>query len=187
VVRSSYFCTNVVRSLIVDEKRLISSYTLHLLTLNEIVKMSDFNSILAQAHARAEQLQLDYAGTLTPQEALSVLQNDPNAVLVDVRTRAELELVGYIPFATHIEWATYPGMVANAHFADQLEMNINKESLVIFICRTGGRSHNAAMVAKSLGFDHAYNMVEGFEGEANSQKQRGLTNGWKYQCLPWTN
>jgi rhodanese-related sulfurtransferase len=55
------------------------------------------------------------------------------------------------------------------------------------MCRTGGRSHNAATVATSLGFTQVYNMLEGFEGEANQLKQRTLINGWKFAGLPWTN
>ena len=74
-------------------------------------------------------------------------------MLVDVRTQAELELVGRIPNALNIEWATYPGMVKNQDFAKQLADNVDKNLTVIFMCRTGGRSHNAAVVAEQLGFD----------------------------------
>jgi rhodanese-related sulfurtransferase len=55
------------------------------------------------------------------------------------------------------------------------------------MCRTGGRSHNAAAVAASLGYTQAYNMLEGFEGEANGLNQRTMLNGWKHAGLPWTN
>ena len=110
-----------------------------------------------------------------------------NTQLVDVRSRAELELVGRVPNTTAIEWAFYPGMVANPDFAAQLNAQVNKEALVIFMCRTGGRSHNAAVVAQQLGFKQVFNMIEGFEGDANAQKQRTLINGWKHAGLPWTN
>ncbi len=104
--------------------------------------MTNITQILQNAQQRAAQNQLPYSGALTPQEAYEVLQNTPHAKLVDVRTTAELELVGKIPGATHIEWAFYPGMVANPDFAAHLEMQVDKEALVIFMCRTGGRSHN---------------------------------------------
>lgn len=145
------------------------------------------SQILALAHERAIQNQISYAGLLTPQETFAVLQGNPDAVLVDVRSRAELELVGRVPQTTHIEWAFYPGMVANQDFAAQLQAALDKELTVIFMCRTGGRSHNAAVLAQQLGYQHAYNMVEGFEGEANSLKQRTLINGWRHAGLPWTN
>lgn len=145
------------------------------------------SQILALAHERAKQNQISYAGLLTPQETFALLQNTPEAILVDVRSRAELELVGRVPQSTHIEWAFYPGMVANQNFAVQLQETIDKDLTVIFMCRTGGRSHNAAVLAQQLGYQHAYNMVEGFEGEANSLKQRTMINGWRHAGLPWTN
>jgi rhodanese-related sulfurtransferase len=151
------------------------------------LEMETMSKILERAKKRSEESNLPYAGALTPQEVYEVLQKTPHAKLVDVRSQAELDLVGNVPGAEHIEWAFYPGMVANPDFSAQLEMQIDKEALVIFMCRTGGRSHNAAVTAAKLGFSEAYNMLEGFEGEANSQKQRTLINGWKHANLPWNN
>lgn len=149
--------------------------------------MTNADAILKAAQTRKTQLNLPYAGALTPHEAFDVLQHNPSAVLVDVRSRAELELVGRVPNANHIEWAFYPGMTPNENFAAQLAQAVDKDLTVIFMCRTGGRSHNAAVVAQQLGFANAYNMLEGFEGEANSLKQRTQINGWKHAGLPWTN
>ena len=149
--------------------------------------METIQKILARAQNRAQEASLPYAGALTPQEAYEILQKAPEAKLVDVRSLAELELVGRVPSAAHIEWAFYPGMVANADFAQHLDMQVDKEALVIFMCRTGGRSHNAAVVAAKLGFSEAYNMLEGFEGEANAERQRTLINGWRRAGLPWSN
>jgi len=148
--------------------------------------------IISTAQKRATEKNLPYAGALTPQEAFEVLQANPQALLVDVRTKAELELVGKIPGALNVEWAFFPGMVANENFAEQLSAeldnrNIGKDSVLIFLCRTGGRSNNAATVAASLGYSQAYNTLEGFEGEANADKQRTMINGWKHASLPWTN
>lgn len=143
--------------------------------------------ILQTAHMRAEQMGLPYAGALTPKEAFALLQALPDAVLVDVRSQAELDLVGRIPDALSIQWAFYPGMVPNSEFADQLQAAVDKNAPVIFMCRTGGRSHGAASMAQQLGYHNAYNMLEGFEGEANEQKQRTLINGWKHAGLPWIN
>jgi rhodanese-related sulfurtransferase len=149
--------------------------------------LDSVENILTQAQARASQTGLTYAGAVTPQEAYALISQNNEAVLVDVRSRAELELVGRVPMATHVEWAFYPGMVANADFAAQLQAQVDKSRTVIFMCRTGGRSHNAALMAQQLGYSNAYNMIEGFEGQANEQKQRTLINGWKHAGLPWTN
>ncbi len=150
--------------------------------------METLGRILQQARQRALDNQLPYAGALTPQEAYQVIQLTNAAKIVDVRSRAELELVGRVPQAMHIEWAFYPGMVANPDFSAQINMQLDKESAVIFMCRTGGRSHNAATLAAKLGFTEAYNMLEGFEGESTADmKQRCKINGWKKADLPWTN
>ena len=142
--------------------------------------------ILGLAAQRASAKSMPYTGELTPREAFEVLQQDPATVLVDVRSKAELELVGKISSATHIEWAFYPGMVANEEFTTQLLSQVDKNLTVIFMCRTGGRSQNAAMLAQQLGYK-AYNMIEGFEGETNTLKQRTQINGWKHAGLPWYN
>lgn len=149
--------------------------------------MESLNEMLDRAKSRAKENNFPYAGALTPLEAYDVLQNAPHAVLVDVRTHAEIELVGKVPDALSVEWAQYPGMVANADFPVELEAQVSKKAIVIFMCRTGGRSHHAATIARQLGFVEAYNMLEGFEGEANAEKQRTLTNGWRHADLPWHN
>lgn len=145
------------------------------------------DEVLQLAQQRAVEKTLPYSGALTPNEAFNLMQQNPSIVLVDVRSRAELELVGKVPQAKHIEWAFYPGMLANAEFATQLAQQVDKNLTVVFMCRTGGRSHNAAVVAHQLGFTNVYNMLEGFEGEANNLQQRTLINGWKHAGLPWSN
>lgn len=154
--------------------------------------MTNLKEILIEAQKRAVINHLPYAGAMTPMEAYQVLTADNKALLVDVRTKAELELVGRIPQALNVEWAFYPGMVANEHFAQELKAEldkrqVDKDAVLIFLCRTGGRSNNAATVAANLGYTQAYNTLEGFEGEANADKQRTLINGWKHAGLPWTN
>lgn len=149
--------------------------------------MQTLSEILQQARQRAQENGLPYAGALTPQEANAVLEQAPGARLVDVRSRAELDLVGRIPAALHIEWAFYPGWAANPDFLQQLQMQVDREALTMFICRTGGRSAHAATAAAAAGFAEAYNVLEGFEGAADqATRQRGGINGWKAANLPWT-
>lgn len=149
--------------------------------------MEAISDIVARGRKRAADAGFAYAGALTPTETYDVLQGAESAVLIDVRTKAELELVGKVPEVANIEWASYPGMVANPDFAQQLQAQVDQSSVVIFMCRTGGRSHNAAALAASLGYNQAYNMLEGFEGEANAERQRTLINGWRHADLPWSN
>lgn len=149
--------------------------------------MQEQQQILQLAQKRSAENGLPYAGAVTPQEAHELLQKNPEFLLIDVRTQAELALVGRVPSALNIEWAFYPGMAQNQDFAKQLSEKADKSKTLIFMCRTGGRSHNAAAVAASLGYTQAYNMLEGFEGEANGLNQRTMLNGWKHAGLPWTN
>ena len=149
--------------------------------------MNDQHVILQLAQKRGAENGLPYSGAMTPREAFELLQENPQALLIDVRTQAELGLVGRVPTALNIEWAFYPGMVQNQDFAKQLVEQVDKNQMLIFMCRTGGRSHNAAAVAVGLGYTQVYNMLEGFEGDANSLHQRTMINGWKHAGLPWTN
>ncbi|HEX5338234.1 MAG TPA: rhodanese-like domain-containing protein [Gallionella sp.] len=146
------------------------------------------SEILARAQQRAQELGLSYEGALTPQEAWQVLELAPAAKLVDVRSRAELDLVGRIPQAAHIEWAYYPDWSPNPDFVAQLKMQVDAESLVMFLCRTGARSNKAANAAHAAGYTEVYNVLEGFEGDTDHAKeQRGGINGWQAAGLPWTN
>ncbi|HEU4709082.1 MAG TPA: rhodanese-like domain-containing protein [Methylophilaceae bacterium] len=147
--------------------------------------METLNEILQIARERAEAKKLPYAGELTPEEAHRVLELASAARLVDVRSQAELYFVGRIPQAEHIEWAYYPGWAPNPAFTAQLEAQVNREALVMFICRSGARSHKAATMASEAGFPEAYNVAQGFEGDADPAGHRGNVNGWKAAGLPW--
>ena len=145
----------------------------------------DTASILKTARERAQQMSLPYAGALTPGEAYAVWRQAPGAQLVDVRTRAEWDYVGRIPGATEIEILTYPGNRPNPEFVAELERRVRKDTPVMFICRSGGRSHNAAMLATQAGYSSSYNVLEGFEGDKDGQGHRNTTGGWRVAGLPW--
>ena len=146
--------------------------------------MANPDSIKAAARQRAEQLKAPYAGALLPEEAHALMQ--AGARLVDVRTRAELEWVGAVPGALGIEWNFWPGGKPNADFLAQLEAQIDKSVPVMFLCRSGGRSHNAAVVAAQAGYAEAYNILQGFEGDKDAQGQRNVLGGWRRAGLPWS-
>jgi len=142
-------------------------------------------TILEKAHQRAEEMELPYKGALLPMEAYRILQESSHAQLVDVRTRAELDWVGRIPGATEIELRAYPGMQPNADFLGRLASLTNKSQPVLFICRSGSRSNQAAIMATQSGFTDCYNILEGFEGDMDNSGQRGKVSGWKVAGLPW--
>ncbi len=147
--------------------------------------MTEISKILQTAQNRAQEENLPYEGALLPVEAYEILQSAPGAKLVDVRTRAELDWVGHIPDAVEIEWASYPGMKPNLHFMAQLEQQVDKEALVLFICRSGARSHHAAIAATRAGYADCYNVLEGFEGDKDANDHRNVLSGWRAAELPW--
>lgn len=149
--------------------------------------MEILQAVFDQAASRAKEQGFPYAGSLTPAEAATVLAESAGAVLIDVRSRQELDLVGRVPVAKHVEWSFYPDWKPNAEFLNQLSTQADKNVPVLFLCRTGGRSHNAAVAATNAGFTQCYNVLEGFEGTSNQQGQRGQINGWKASGLPWSN
>ena len=144
------------------------------------------NDLLQKAAERARQMGLPYSGALTPAEAHEVWRNAPGAKLVDVRTRAEWDYVGRIPGAIEIELLTYPSNRPNTAFVSELEGKVDRSAPVLFICRSGGRSHNAAILAKQAGYNTTYNVLEGFEGDKDEQGHRNTIGGWRAAALPWT-
>ena len=148
--------------------------------------MASKELILAEAHARAQAKAIPYQGLLLPAEAHELLRDHPDAVLVDVRSKAEWDFVGRIPGAVEIEWKSYPGMIANAQFAEQLASRVQKDALVMFICRSGGRSHESALAATKAGFKSCFNILEGFEGDRDGAGHRNTVGGWRAAGLPWS-
>ena len=134
-----------------------------------------------------------YAGDMTPQQTWDVMQSDAGAVLVDVRTNAEFQYVGVPDLSTlggetkFVCWVLFPGGKANPDFLDQLaDVAPDKQAQVLFMCRSGVRSRFAAAAATEAGFAHCYNILEGFEGDKDSDGHRGTIGGWKVAGLPWT-
>lgn len=124
-----------------------------------------------------------YAGDIPVQLAYQWMQSG-EAVLVDVRTDAEREWVGYVPGAVALAWKQWPGMAMNPHFDQGLKSAVPAGKKAVLLCRSGVRSIAAAKRATELGIE-AYNILEGFEGDADEQAQRGRKGGWRFRGLPW--
>jgi len=146
--------------------------------------MSDIEAIVKKAAAdRAKKLGVPYAGALLPSEAHQLMR--AGVKLVDVRTRPELHYVGKIPGSLAVEWQIYPGSKPNPEFMGELAASTEKDEPVMFICRSGHRSHSAAEAAMRAGWKETYNVLEGFEGDKDQQGHRGTINGWRKAGLPW--
>ena len=90
---------------------------------------------------------------LTQEEWKQQLENDSNAVVLDVRTDAEIS-EGIIPNAIHID--IYQGQ----GFMNKLE-DLDKSMNYYVYCRSGGRSGQACSIMSQLGFKKAYNLNGG--------------------------
>lgn len=143
------------------------------------------NSLLEQARAKGRQDGLAFAGGITPMHAWQ-LASSGEAVIVDVRSNEERKFVGQVPDTLHVAWATGTSLTRNPRFVKELEAKVKKDQVVLFLCRSGKRSALAAEAAAKAGFAHAFNVLEGFEGELNTEQQRGNLGGWRHASLPWT-
>jgi rhodanese-related sulfurtransferase len=133
-----------------------------------------------------------YAGDLSPAQAYQLLSDEPDAVLVDVRTRAEWSYVGLPDLSglgrdvIRIEWVSFPDGARNPRFLEELqEAGAGPAVPVAFLCRSGVRSVAAAELVTEAGFARAYNVAEGFEGPVDGEGHRGGAAGWKAAGLPW--
>ena len=144
----------------------------------------DAQALLSTARARAESDQLAYAGRLSARDAWALVQSG-HATLVDVRTTEEVKFVGQVPGSLHVPWMTGTSMLRNPRFVRELETKAGKQKPVLLLCRSGKRSADAASAAAKAGFTNVFNVLEGFEGDLDAAQQRGHSNGWRFQGLPW--
>ena len=145
--------------------------------------MSDIDAIKNAAAERGRQMKLPYAGALLPREAHAFMQR--GGKLVDVRTQAELYWVGRVQGSVFIEWNSFPEGKLNPDFLAQLAEATGKDEPLLFLCRSGNRSHFAAILATQAGWRECYNILEGFEGDRDANQHRSSVNGWKLAGLPW--
>lgn len=132
---------------------------------------------------QAQRTATGYAGDVSAALAFAWWQAG-DAVLIDVRTDAEREWVGFVPGATAIAWKQWPGMAINPEFDSALKASVPHGKKVLLLCRSGVRSIAAAKRAAELGLE-AYNILEGFEGDPDSNAHRGNKGGWRMRGLPW--
>ncbi|MCH9699594.1 MAG: rhodanese-like domain-containing protein [Gammaproteobacteria bacterium] len=123
---------------------------------------------------------------INPQQAWEQLQNNEQAVLIDVRTSAEYHYVGHPTMAVFIPWKELPAMDVNPDFLAQVANAVpDKQAPLILMCRSGQRSMQAAQALEDAGYTDVSNMEEGFEGDKDNNQQRSNLNGWRFHQLPW--
>jgi rhodanese-related sulfurtransferase len=133
--------------------------------------------IFASARERARTLGVSYAGAVTPAEAWT-LQQSGAARIVDIRTEPEWQFVGHVPDLPLVVWPRDGDEDDLRQFLARIEAEFPRGEPILFLCRSGVRSHYAAELAAHVGYAHAYNVLEGFEGN-------GPGRGWRAAGLPW--
>ena len=141
---------------------------------------------------------------LTSKEAYEEIQVEEHKILfLDVRTRAEVEVVGmptvadanvpYMlmaePMTWNDDWGSFK-MVRNQNFLAAVkerleEKGLTRDDKVFLMCRSGGRSASAADLLSEAGFTNVFSVVDGYEGDMAKNGKR-ILNGWKNSDLPWS-
>ncbi len=131
---------------------------------------------------------------LSPQEAWQLLQEDPKALLVDIRSTMEFLFVGHPQGAVHVAWIDEPEWTVNPHFETEIRKLLlggavcsedNPCTPIILICRSGKRSLEAGKALLAAGMRNVYHIDEGFEGDLDEAHHRSTIGGWRFRGLPW--
>ncbi|CAD7852392.1 MAG: Rhodanese-related sulfurtransferase [Olavius algarvensis Gamma 1 endosymbiont] len=128
--------------------------------------------------------------SLPPQQAWQMLQDDPQAILVDIRSTMEYLFVGHPADALHVPWVDEPDWMVNPDFETEIRKllpggDASPGAPVILICRSGRRSLDAGKVLLEGGLRDIFHIDEGFEGELDEHHHRSTTGGWRFRGLPW--
>ncbi len=104
------------------------------------------------------------------------IENNPNTVLLDVRTENEWKKIGK-PDTKDLNIKSFFITISqDPSFLETVKKNIDKKNQVLVMCAAGGRSIIAANLLSSEGYN-TFNISDGFSG--NDQDP-----GWKNLGLP---
>ncbi len=128
---------------------------------------------------------------IDPLAAKALLEREPRACLIDVRSSVEFDYVGHPVGALHVPWKDYPDWQENPAFVAAVGAALgddddnHRDRPILLICRSGARSYSAAERLSEHGYTELYNVEEGFEGDKDANRHRGTINGWRFRGLPW--
>ncbi|MFO7909853.1 MAG: rhodanese-like domain-containing protein [Halomonas sp.] len=170
------------------------------------------SAMAVSTNAQAEEDASAYRETqlglyVTAAEAYDLIQQEDDALLIDVRDPIEIKFTGSAePTDIHVPWVladrtqfdadaqTWP-ISRNNDFDAQIrsaleEHGAEEDTPIIVMCRSGAtRSAPAADAITEMGFSQVYSVSDGFEGgklaEGDSEGVRAR-NGWRNSDLPWS-
>ena len=135
---------------------------------------------------------MSYKRNLLPKMAVERLQDNPQALFVDVRSKAEYKYVGFPENSILIPWIDDPDWEPNPEvFFDLVMQELDgRENLlnteIILICRSGFRSNEALKCLENKRFTQVSHVASGFEGDLDENDHRGNLNGWRHDGMPWS-
>jgi len=135
---------------------------------------------------------MSYKRNLLPKMAIERLQNNPQALFVDVRSKAEFKYVGYpensilIPWIDDPDWEPKPEAFSDAVMQELDGRENLSDTEIILICRSGFRSNEALKCLENKGFTQVSHVASGFEGDLDENDHRGNLNGWRHDGMPWS-
>jgi rhodanese-related sulfurtransferase len=124
----------------------------------------------------------------TPPQAHEILQKNPDAIYLDVRTEAEFAQ-GHPQGAINIPVVFIKGpgqMEPNNDFLGVAEKALPKGKKLVVGCMAGGRSQRACEILEGAGFTDLTNVRGGFGG-ARDQQGNVQVPGWRDAGLPVSN
>jgi rhodanese-related sulfurtransferase len=124
---------------------------------------------------------------LDPLAAHALLQEKPEAMLIDCRTEIEHMYVGHPVGAEHVAWQEAPDWEVDPEFVEKVKWLVRNDLSrpLLIICRSGHRSIMAGEALEAAGFVNVINVLEGFEGPLDDDYHRGTLGGWRCRGLPW--
>ena len=135
---------------------------------------------------------MSYKRNLLPKMAVERLQDNPQALFVDVRSKAEYKYVGFPENSILIPWIDDPDWEPNPEaFSDLVMQELDRRenilnTEIILICRSGFRSNEALKCLENKGFTQVSHVASGFEGDLDENDHRGNLNGWRHDGMPWS-
>ena len=135
---------------------------------------------------------MSYKRNLLPKMAVERMNENPEAVLIDVRTRAEHKYVGFPDNSILIPWFDEPDLESDpdAFYNSVIDALSDRsdamDTELILICRSGFRSNEALKCLQSKGFTSVSHVACGFEGDLDENDHRGNLNGWRNDGMPWS-
>ncbi|CAB5494294.1 rhodanese-like domain-containing protein [Bathymodiolus thermophilus thioautotrophic gill symbiont] len=122
-----------------------------------------------------------------PKKAYERLQDNHEAVLIDVRTEAENRFVGRPLNCLFVPWVEAPNCspCPEDFVATIQRLGCQLDTEIILICLNGYRSNDAGQCLIKRNFSNVAHIVSGFEGDLDENNQRGNVSGWRHDGMPW--